>query len=223
MRSSTSSLALAIVRINTITLLAEKLYYERSAHATAIEPIPEEEPRALILVFSAFPARVSDIEELALTVASIEALVTVWTFVSDQEVDLGRAVVVVASERGALRRGKKSEIVLALLSEDRSERVGTGLKVTASIIAVHSGQSVVYPSEECDEEGKRGRTHGGCVGERLEALFSMDEVVLRPKADRDILVTYICRYIDISQSVKIEIENHVALGAEHRAAEPPKT
>jgi len=65
--------------------------------------IPEEESRALVLVLSTLATRISDVEELALTVARIEALVTVWAFVADQEVNLGRAVVVVTPERSALR------------------------------------------------------------------------------------------------------------------------
>lgn len=71
--------------------------------STDASNIPEEEARAQILVLSTLTTWISDVEELALTVARIEALVTVWTFVADQEVNLGRAIVVVTPKRRALK------------------------------------------------------------------------------------------------------------------------
>lgn len=136
-RSINSSLTLVVVRVNTIIISAVRSDRTEFAHAD-FKCIPEEETRALILVLSAFSARVSDIEEFALAIASVEALVTIRAFVADQKVDFGRAVVVVTSERGALRRREEPEVILALLSENGPERVGTGLEVTASIVAVHS-------------------------------------------------------------------------------------
>ena len=110
-------------------------------------------------------------EELALAIASIETLVVVWAFIADQKVDLGRAVIIVASESSALRRWEESEIVLALLSEDGAERIGTGLEVTAAIIAVHCCQCLVCTGEERDKDGEHGTMHGDRSGKGSVDLF----------------------------------------------------
>jgi hypothetical protein len=101
-------------------------------------------------------------------------LITVWAFVTDQEVYLGSAVVIVTSEYGALRRWEETKVILALLPEDGSERVGTGLEVTASIVAVYISQRLVYVSEERDKDGERGSMHGSCECEGLVPFVLLD-------------------------------------------------
>lgn len=149
-------LTLLIVGINT-----KPSSVKSSRSLGTAQDVPEEETRALVLILSALGTRLSDIKELTLAIASIQALVAVWAFVTDQEVDLGHAVVAVTCERSALSRREKVEIILADLPEGVAKRVGAGLEVSDTVIAVNSGERLWGAGEQCDHDGKGWEIHGG--------------------------------------------------------------